>query len=238
MARCAAYPRVPARERETGQVVIQRRSLPAAGGVALRAGLTELPAVVVVRLVTGDAVLGRAAVLVALVSLYAGDLPMPARERIGGRVVIKAGSLPAVGRVALRASLPKLPAVPVVRLMAGNAVLRSSRVLVALVALYAGHLLVPPGEGVSPRAVIEGDGLPALRCVALSACLTELPVVLVIDLVAGVAVLRGSAVLISGVALHAVCLLVQALQRICRRIMGKRSPLPAFEGVALCAVLA
>ena len=208
MARRTAYPRVPARERKAGQVVIQRRALPAAGRVALRAGLTELPAVFVARLVTGDAVLRRAAVLVTLVTLHAGNLRVPARERIGRCVVIKAGALPAVGRVALRAGLTKLPTVLVVGLMAGNAVLWRSRVLVALVALHAGNLRVPSGEGVDPRVVIEGNGLPTLRRVALPASLTKLPVVLVVHLVAGVAVLRSAAVLISGVALHAVCLLV------------------------------
>jgi len=65
MTRCTAYPGMRAREREGSLTVVQRGSLPATGGVALRAGLTELPAVFVVRLVTGNAVLGGSRVLVA-----------------------------------------------------------------------------------------------------------------------------------------------------------------------------
>ena len=59
---------------------------------------------------------------------------MPPCERVRGRVVIKAGSLPAIGRVALRAGLTKLSIVFVARLVTGKAVLGGSRVLVARMA--------------------------------------------------------------------------------------------------------
>ena len=45
--------------------MVERGSLPAAGRMALRAGLAELPAVFVVRLVTGRAVLWGPRILVA-----------------------------------------------------------------------------------------------------------------------------------------------------------------------------
>ena len=48
--------------------------------------------------------------------------------------MIERGPLPAIGRVALRTGLAKLPAMFVVRLMAGIAVLGGSRVLVARMA--------------------------------------------------------------------------------------------------------
>ena len=48
--------------------------------------------------------------------------------------MIKAGSLPAISGVALRAGLTKLPAVFVARLVTGVAVLWGSRVLVARMA--------------------------------------------------------------------------------------------------------
>lgn len=68
MTRAAADPGMRACEREGSLTVIQRGSLPATRRVALRAGLTELPTVFVVRLVAGIAVLGRAAILVALMA--------------------------------------------------------------------------------------------------------------------------------------------------------------------------
>ena len=60
----------------------------------------------------------------------------------------------------------------------------------------------------------------------------------VVCLVAGIAVLWASTVLASGVALHAGYLVVLSLQRIRRRAMVERGPLPALECMALCAILA
>jgi len=80
MTRITAGPGMGAREREGSLTVVQRGSLPATGGVALRAGLTKLPVVFIVRLVTGNAALGRAAILVARVTLHAGNLPVPPCE--------------------------------------------------------------------------------------------------------------------------------------------------------------
>ena len=134
MTRCTADPGMGAREREASLTVVQRSSLPATGRVALRAGLTELPVVFVACLVTGSAVLGGSRVPIAWVTLHAGNLPVPPCERVWGRVVIKAGSLPAVGRVALPTGLTELPTVLVFRLVTGRAVLRSSRVLAARMA--------------------------------------------------------------------------------------------------------
>lgn len=96
---------VPARERKGGCAVIEAGSLPAAGVVALHAGLAELSAVPVVRLVTGVAVLGQAAVLVTRVALGAGNLRVSARERECRQAVIKGDRLPAHGGVALGAIL-------------------------------------------------------------------------------------------------------------------------------------
>ena len=50
--------------------------------------------------------------------------------------------------------------------------------------------------------MIECGFLPALKRVALCAVLTKLPTMAVVRLVACVAVLWGSAILVSGVALH------------------------------------
>ena len=135
---------VPPCERVSGSVVTKAGSLPAASRMALRAGLAELPVVFVARLVTGRAVLGRPRVLVACMALHTGNLPVPPGERVCGRAVIKGGSLPATGRVALRAALTKLPAMFVVRLVACVAVLWGSTILVSGVALHAGRLLVLP----------------------------------------------------------------------------------------------
>ena len=77
MTRSTADAGMRAREREGSLTVVQRGTLPATGGMALRAGLTELPVVFVVRLVAGNATLGRAAILVARVTLHAGNLPVP-----------------------------------------------------------------------------------------------------------------------------------------------------------------
>ena len=68
MTRSTTDPGVRARERETGLAVVYRGPLPATGGVALGAVLSELPVVFVVRTVTGDAALGRPRVLAARVT--------------------------------------------------------------------------------------------------------------------------------------------------------------------------
>ena len=152
--------------------------------------------------------------------------------------MIECDCLPTPGRMALPAGLTKLPAVVVVRLVAGVAGLRCAAVLVSKVALGAGRLLVPAPQRVGRRAMIEGGPLPALRGVALGAILAQLHAMRVIRLVAGPAVLRGSTVLVSGMALCAVYLLVFTPQRIGSQTVIKGGPLPALEGVALDAVLA
>ena len=65
MTRTTAYPGMRAREWEGSLTMIQRSSLPATSRVTLSAGLTELPAVFVVRLVTGNTALRGPSVLVA-----------------------------------------------------------------------------------------------------------------------------------------------------------------------------
>ena len=159
-------------------------------------------------------------------------------ERVCRHVMIKGDCLPALGRVTLRAVLTKLPAVFVVRLVACVAVLWGSALLVSGVALHAGILLVLPLQRIRRRAMIEGGSLPALERVALCAVLTKLPTLAVVRLVACVAVLWGSTVLVSGVALHTGYLLVFPLQRISRRAMIECGSLPALECVVLCAILA
>jgi hypothetical protein len=59
---------------------------------------------------------------------------VPPCERIRRRAMIERGSLPAIGRVALRAGLTKLSVVFVTRLVTGNAALGGPRVLVARMA--------------------------------------------------------------------------------------------------------
>jgi hypothetical protein len=238
MTRTTADACMRAREGEASRAVIKAGSLPAASVVALRAGLTKLPVMFIVGPVTGNAVLGSSRVLASGVTLHAANLPMPPCERVTGRVVIKAGPLPAIRRMALPAGLTKLPAVFVVRLVTGNAVLGGSTVLVSGVALHAGCLLVFPLQRIGRRAMIESGSLPALECVTLRTILPKLPTVLVVLLVARVAVLWGSAVLVPRVALHAGYLLVFASQQIGRRSMIESGAPPALECVALCAILA
>jgi hypothetical protein len=225
-----------AREREGGPIVIQRGSLPAAGRVTLGAILAKLSAVPVVGLVAGGAVRRRAAVLVSRVALHAGNLRVSPRKRVGGCVMIKAGSLPAAGPVTLGAVLAKLPVVPVVCLVAGVAILGCSRVLTSCVALGTGNLPVLPGERIYRSIVIEGHGCPASGRVTLGAGLTQLPVVCVLGLVAGVAVLWRPAILVLYVALHAGCLLVLSPERIGSGTVGKGGTLPAVGRMTFCTV--
>ena len=223
-------------EREAGQVVIQRSALPAARPVTLVAVLTKLPTVPVVCLVAGIAILRRAAILTAGVTLHAADLPVPPGECVGSRVVIEAGSLPATGPVTLIAVLAKLPAVPIVCLVAGIAVLRRAAILAVGMALLAGGLTMHPGERIRGQSVVEADRQPAPGRVALRASLTQLPVVLVVCLMASVAALGSAAVLILKVTFHAGCLFVFSSQRIRCGAVGERGTLPAAGGVAFYAV--
>jgi hypothetical protein len=238
MTRTTACPGMRAREGESSRAMIKAGSLPATGRVALRAVLAELPVVFVVRLVTGRAVRGRTLVDPVSMTRTTADACMRAREGEASRAVIKAGSLPAASVVALRAGLTKLPVMFIVGPVTGNAVLGSSRVLASGVTLHAANLPMPPCERVAGRVVIKAGPLPAIRCVTLRTILPKLPTVLVVLLVARVAVLWGSAVLVPRVALHAGYLLVFASQQIGRRSMIESGAPPTLERVALCAILA
>ena len=216
--------------------MIKAGSLPAAGPVTLGAVLAKLPVVPVVYLVAGVAILRRSRVLTSCVALRAGNLPVLPGERICRSIVIKGHAQPARGRVALRAGLTELPAVRVVILVAGVTVLGNSRVLVALMAFYAGSIRVPACKRVRVHVMVKSDGCPASGRVTLRAGLTQLSVVCVLGLVAGVAVLWRPAILVFNVAIHAGCLFVLSPQRVRRGTVGERGTLPAVGRMAFCTV--
>ena len=161
---------------------------------------------------------------------------MLTRERICRSIVIKGHPKPARGRVALRARLTELPAVWVVFLVAGIAVLGNSRVLAALMAFYAGDVGVPACKRVCVDVMVKSDGCPAFGRMALHARLTQLPVVSVVGLVAGVAILRGPGILVLYVALYAGYLLVLSPQRIRSGTVVERGTSPAAGRMTFCTV--
>ena len=85
--------------------MIERGSLPTIRRVALCTGLTELPAMSIVRLVTGVTILRGPGVLVTRVALCTGCLPVFPTQWIRRRAMVECGPLPALERVALRAIL-------------------------------------------------------------------------------------------------------------------------------------
>ena len=142
MALAAGRLRVAPREGESGQVVVNAGPLPALRCVALGAVGTKLASVQLVGLVASDTGLWRAGVGVAAMALGAGRLQVTACERIGGQVMVNAGSLPALRCVALGAIGPKLSSVAVVGLVAGDTGLWRAGIGIVGMAQGAGHSLM------------------------------------------------------------------------------------------------
>mgnify|MGYP005841124861 CR=1 FL=1 len=121
--------------------------------------------------------------------------------------------------------------------VAGGAFLRCALKNVASVAIRTGDIHVRPCEGESRQRVVKGGILPPFGGMALGAILTELPLVCVVCLVAGVTLL-GCAL---EYAVHMAGFTCQDAMRSCQRErrqgMVKGSALPTFGCMALGAVL-
>jgi hypothetical protein len=117
-----------------GMPPIVRCRQPAAGAVAGCAVGPQDTGVVARLSVAGRTACGRALVDPVPMTRTTAYPGMGAREWEGSLTVVQRSSLPATGRVALRAGLAELPIVFVVRLVTGNTALGSPRVLVARMA--------------------------------------------------------------------------------------------------------
>ena len=133
---------------------------------------------------TVDTRLRRALVDVVGVALDAVDLDMLAGEREGALRVVEGRALPGVGLMAGAAIRAELPLVLVVFLVAADTRLRRALVDVVGVALDAVHLDVLAGEREGALRVVEGRALPGVGLMAGAAIRAELPLVLVVFLVA------------------------------------------------------
>lgn len=98
---------------ERGERVVEPGVLPAFGGVALGAVLTELPRVGVVCLVTGVAILGCTLEYAVHVAGFASQIEMRPCQGKRGKRVVKGGVLPTFGGVTLGAVLTETSGVRV-----------------------------------------------------------------------------------------------------------------------------
>src|SRR5947207_97781 len=144
-------------ERETGLLeVIELRGLPALGDVALGALGAALAVVHVVRLVAGDALLGRVLVAVAEVTGRARRLGVLVAQRKGGLVVVVADVPPGALVVAGAAVAPQLALVRLLFSMTGDAfLLRVAKGLAGGVTALAHHVDVRAAQRIVGVLVIE-----------------------------------------------------------------------------------
>jgi hypothetical protein len=144
-------------EREAGLLeVVELRGLPALGDVALAALGAALAVVHVVRLVAGDALLGRILVAIAEVTGGARRLRVLVAQRKGRLVVVVADVAPGALVVTGAAVAPQLALVRLLFLMARVAILR--RIAIALaggVATLAHHIGVRAAQRIVGVLVIE-----------------------------------------------------------------------------------
>src|SRR5437588_393967 len=153
----AGDPVVHPLEREAGLLeVIELRGLPALGDVALGALGAALAVVHVVRLVAGDALLGRVLVAVAEVTGRARRLGVLVAQRKGGLVVVVADVPPGALVVAGAAVAPQLPLVRLLFSMTGDAfLLRIAKELAGGVTALAHHIDVRAAQRIVGVLVIE-----------------------------------------------------------------------------------
>src|SRR5689334_9516266 len=234
--------RMPAEQRKVGARVVEAGLLPGLLDVAAVAFRSELPFVLVVLLVAGDArALQLVAIQVARMAAVAFHLPVLAAQRILGlRVVVERDLRPRLGGVAGLAFLPEAALVLVVLLVAADARHRRFLEDVALVAGLAFHRGVLAEQREARLRVIEARLLPARLVVAVGARGAERPFVLVVLLVAGDAgALQLVAVEIARVAALALDLLVLAAQRVLGlRVVVEGDLRPRLGAVAGLALLA
>ena len=254
VATSAVHLLVGSGEREPGLAVIERGRSPAVHAVAARARRGEggrhvvrVLGGLIVRLVAGEAVGGRARVLAAHVAAGTGHRLVPAGEGEPGLAVIEGGRSPGVrgvageagGREAGRDVVRVLGGL-VLGLVARDAVGGRARVLASHVTLGAVHALVGAREGESGLAVVgEGRGPPGVDVVAGVALGGESgrDVVgvldrLVVGLVAGEAVGGRPRVLPTHVATSAVHLLVGSGEREPGLAVIERGRSPTVHAVA------
>src|SRR6267143_600331 len=148
---------VDALEREAGLLlVIELRVLPAAGAVAIGAFRTAIPAVHIVRLVTGHAFLRRVLVAIAEVAGDARHVDVLVAQREVSLVVIVADVPPLAGVMTGVALAAQLALVRLLFLMAGDAFLgRFAKALAHEVATLADDGRVSAAQGELSALVIE-----------------------------------------------------------------------------------
>lgn len=122
MAFPAFHDEMPAQKRETGKAMVERGLLPVLCAVALLALLALLAFVHIVFLVAGDTGHGRVFVLLPLVAVVAFHGTVAARQRESRLAVIEPAFLPVALAMTVAALVPQCAFVPVILLVAGDAV--------------------------------------------------------------------------------------------------------------------
>lgn len=106
--------------------MIKSGAFPSLGGMAGSAILAELPIVLILLGMAGEAILWSALENVILVTVLAGNLAMPAAERESRQGVVKRGFFPGGGGMALGAVLSELASMGVIFKVACRACLGRS----------------------------------------------------------------------------------------------------------------
>jgi hypothetical protein len=153
--------------------------------MAAYAGWAESAIVRVVLSVAGDAVLRRALESTTLMTGQTRGADVPAGEREASAGVVKDGSKPTAGCVALGAVLAKLTCMGIVGLVAREAEAGGAGVEIVSVALVAGYILVQTQQGEGRQRVVEASLGPADGRVALRAIIIDGRCVAVLSVVAG-----------------------------------------------------
>lgn len=170
----ASRRRMRAEQRKARFVVIERRGLPGAGGVAARAGLRKIRRDMIricralkITLMAGEAVRRRAGKTIVHVTMITRNREMRAGEWKLRAVVIEVCRPPGVNRVARQAIAGKVAGNVVrvgrllkIRLMAGETIFRRASEAIVDVALAARHRNVRALQWKSRGVVIERRRLP------------------------------------------------------------------------------
>ena len=184
MAGAASHRSMCPGKSECRSIVIERRRLPGSSSVALRAVRPKSPGMSIIIGMACRTDLWRRRVPAVGMTFRAVNTIVRAGQLKCKRIVIDVNIFPGADFMARSAVRHELATVGVIRLVAGGASLRCAHESSIAMALLAGHIRVPPDKFERELTVIHIDLVPGSGAVAGAAIRLELPVVLIIFLMA------------------------------------------------------
>ena len=184
--------RVPAGQRECSVVVIEGHVLPGRGLVTRSTLRSKLAAVCIVIGMAGIAVLRRALIDSVHMTGSALHICMTATQGKGGVVVVKRHVLPAARVMAGSTICAKLPIVLIIADMTGIAILRCALEGSICVTSRTLNIHMASAQWKVCIVMIKSNFLPTCGVMTGSTIRAELPIVLIIADMTGIAILRGA----------------------------------------------